>query len=494
MQLHIYSEGDLQRGLGHLVRCMAYACAWRQRGGEVTWIVDGDNHALRYLQAETVVWAAWQHQLPLSFLPGEWDVALADSYSATEALLSTIAATYAQVVYLDDTFRLAYPRGLVVHGAPGGSGDRAGDADWLCGPAWQPLRPAFWSHPEARAVKEQVEQILIIMGGTDVRNLLPLAAEQARHCFPLACIHVVLGAGATTVPDGVICHRNLNDEQMAALMKQCDLAISAAGQTSFELLACRLPAVLIQIADNQSNQLAQWVALKVFRSAGHWQSPALAAHLSVALHDLESPVSRRAFIDAMDAIPCGQGAGVLVKLLVCQKYLKQVLSVPGGVLIPFCLLSRALALAVLALRNTPDVANQMICSRAIPEEEHLGFIEAQRQDCFNVNYGFFEDEQLLGVVALQRIDWHEGLAWLDIYKNVFLRQRGLGARLLDAIFQVAFQYLQLNTIMLQVKQDNDRAIHFYLARGFVLCGQGESHKHGLLEMKYEYRGTYDPKV
>jgi len=315
MQLHIYSEGDLRRGLGHLVRCMAYACAWRQRGGDVTWFVDGDDHARCYLQAENVVWSAWQQQLPVPSLPGEGDVALVDSYSASEALLSTIAESYAQVVYLDDTFRLVYPRGLVVHGAPGTECVHAGDADWLCGPAWQPLRPAFWSQPEARFVKEQVEQILIIMGGTDVRNLLPLAAEQARHCFPLARIHVVLGAGATTVPDGVICYSNLNDEQMAALMKQCDLAISAAGQTSFELLACRLPAVLIQVADNQSNQLAQWVALKVFRSAGHWQSPKLTTRLAEALVGLSSRVSRQECIEKMISIPCGGGAPALVNLL-----------------------------------------------------------------------------------------------------------------------------------------------------------------------------------
>ena len=73
MQLHIYTEGDLRRGLGHLVRCMAYACAWRQRGGEVTWVVDGDDHARRYVQAEKVVWSAWQHLLPVSFLPGWHD-------------------------------------------------------------------------------------------------------------------------------------------------------------------------------------------------------------------------------------------------------------------------------------------------------------------------------------------------------------------------------------------------------------------------------------
>ena len=37
-ELWIFTEGDLQRGLGHLTRCSAYASAWRGQGGKVHWV------------------------------------------------------------------------------------------------------------------------------------------------------------------------------------------------------------------------------------------------------------------------------------------------------------------------------------------------------------------------------------------------------------------------------------------------------------------------
>lgn len=334
MQLHIYTEGDLSCGLGHIIRCMAYAHAWRERGGQVVWWVDGDTLAQSYLASEMVHWGPWQTQLQdLGAYPDSY--ALLDSYRAEQRVLDRLADQYAELICLDDEYRLSYRQGFVVHGAPGEAPVGGTGAAWLCGPTWQPLRPAFWALPSSREPQGAVEQLLIVMGGTDVRNLLPVMIAWARRCFPSATIHAVAGCERSDLPPEVVCHHHLDDRQMAALMTSCDLAVSAAGQTTFELLAARLPAVLVQVADNQAGQITAWDAQGVFVSAGAWSDPELETTVCAALSRLADKQARQVCLDAMTSLSCGKGAPGLVRLVLGRRYLMQSVHTPYGTLVPF---------------------------------------------------------------------------------------------------------------------------------------------------------------
>jgi len=470
MQLHIYTEGDHSCGLGHIIRCMAYAEAWRARGGQVIWWVDGDALAKSYLRDEQVHYGPWQTQMSQEVsYPDAY--ALLDSYRVAQWMVERLASGYGNIICLDDEYRLNYPRGFVVHGAPGETPASATGATWLCGPMWQPLRPAFWALPASREPRESVQQILIIMGGTDVRRLLPVMVSWAQQCFPAATLHAIVAAGGQDLPPEVICHHHLDDRQMAALMTKCDLAISAAGQTTFELLAARLPAVLVQVADNQASQMAAWHQLGVFISAGAWDAPALQAAVFAALSTLANKPARQVCLDAMTHLSCGKGAPGLVGLVLGRRYLTQAVHTPHGTLVPFACLSRQQSLRMLALRNDPRIAEQMMQTRIITEEEHLAFVERQKSDLYNVNYALMdEQDQPLGMVALQGIDWCARQASLGIYKNVDLAVAGLGGRLMSALRYVAFQQLQLASLSLGVKADNLRARAFYQKQGFTVIG------------------------
>ncbi|UXY15553.1 hypothetical protein N8I74_00620 [Chitiniphilus purpureus] len=302
MRLWLYSEGDASRGMGHLSRCLAYATAWRGQGGTVRWVVDGDAAAQALLAAQDVVWQAWQAAPPL---PGASDVAIVDSYSAEPAALQRIAACAARVMYLDDTERLDYPAGLVIHAAPGLGGDR-GEARWARGPMWQPLRPAFAEVPQRR-VLPAVTRVLVLMGGTDPRGLTPRMVALARKAYPLAQIHAVLGGPAAPAPDNCTVHRQLDDAAMCAQMLAADLAISAAGQTVSELARCGTPAVLVAVAENQHKQLREWPVLGTAIAAGWWHDPQLDRQLLAALAALATPQARAAMARAGQAAVDGQG-------------------------------------------------------------------------------------------------------------------------------------------------------------------------------------------
>ncbi|MFB0954970.1 MAG: hypothetical protein QMB70_10915, partial [Aeromonadaceae bacterium] len=249
LPLWIFSEGDQKRGLGHLSRCSAYAAAWRLQGGEVHWVVDGDNTAQKFLSTEKITWRKWNKDKLFNL--ADHAVALVDSYCAPLTVLQKISVSFLHTVYLDDTFRIPYPKGLVIHAACCASSQDTGDTHWLTGHRWQPLRPEFWDRKERNIIRNHIQNILIIMGGTDTSNLTASVYEITRKEFPLAIIHVVTNNIIIEDPN---CknHSQLNAQEIANLMYTCDIAISAAGQTMFELIACTLPSIIIKTAENQS--------------------------------------------------------------------------------------------------------------------------------------------------------------------------------------------------------------------------------------------------
>ena len=76
------------------------------------------------LEGESVSWGRWQQQS----IPPQQAVAIVDSYSASLETLQSMAAGFVRVMYLDDTERLDYPEGMVVHASPGPHGDKSGAA------------------------------------------------------------------------------------------------------------------------------------------------------------------------------------------------------------------------------------------------------------------------------------------------------------------------------------------------------------------------------
>lgn len=300
--LWIFSEGDKVRGLGHLSRCSAYAQAWQQQGGSVHWVVDGDELASTFLMEESVCWGSWQ----LQHIPPQQAVAIVDSYSASLETLQSIANGFVRVIYLDDTERLDYPEGMVIHASPGAHGNKSGATIWRWGPGWQPLRAPFWSLPTRTRFPDRVERILIIMGGTDVRDLTPRLVSRLRQYHPDMELNIVNRESDNRL-SGCRQHHRLDAEQMAALMSHCDLAISAAGQVTYELARCGLPGILIGVADNQRRQLTGWCSSDAFISAGWWHDTDLFFLLEQGLTALSAPDERARRSQVLQELMAGNG-------------------------------------------------------------------------------------------------------------------------------------------------------------------------------------------
>ena len=317
--LTIFCEGDAVRGLGHVSRCSAYAEAWVAAGGQVRWMLDGDARAAAMAMATGAVsLGPWQDGL------AEWsngDLALVDSYVADAEVLGVLAEHFRTVVWLDDTRRLTYPAGVVVHP---GLDDRAtpdwatpGAAEWLTGPKWQPLRAAFGRVPKRTDVRAEVERILVLMGGGDLRGLGPAMAGLARQVYPAARIDLI-GSADGVAPD-IVVHHDVDAAVMVALMSQADIAISAAGQTLSELACCATPTVLVGIADNQAANVAHWPDRSGFISADFWDGPDRDDRVLAALNGLRPAQVRAATARQSAALIDGGGVARLFRHLAARR-------------------------------------------------------------------------------------------------------------------------------------------------------------------------------
>ena len=138
------------------------------------------------------------------------------------------------------------------------------DCRLLLGPRFALLQPEYARLHRLALPRVQVERILVYFGGGDPDGQLTAKSlSAAQIAFPTSYVDVVYPYDLSEVwrrleaiaarTDKIILHRNL--PSLAQLISSADLAIGAAGASSWERLCLGLPAVTAVCADNQ-NQVA----------------------------------------------------------------------------------------------------------------------------------------------------------------------------------------------------------------------------------------------
>ncbi len=162
------------------------------------------------------------------------------------------------------------------------------DCQLLCGAEYALLRPEFsqWrSYSLKRRKHGPLEHLLINLGGVDKDNITgQILTALTTGTLPKSCqITVVMGTTApwikevkqqaTEIPWPT--QVKVGVSNMAELMANSDLAIGAAGATSWERCCLGLPTIMLVLADNQStiaNRLQKAGAAAVLQKDFHEQS------------------------------------------------------------------------------------------------------------------------------------------------------------------------------------------------------------------------------
>ncbi len=271
------ADADQVIATGHLMRTLTIAEECAERGVPVCFVLSA-GESERIFKALCPEWAKYQirilpgsyrrpeEELPVlkSLLEQEKPQALLiDSYYVTETYLKELKG-YTRIFYLDDLRSFDYPVDTVINydvisrdELPRYQSGYQNAQKQLLGAAYTPLRKQFGGVPYQ--IREQVAQVLITTGGTDDANITGKILTSVRQATENTVeIHVVVGKlnknkdwlRKSAERLGRI-HLHENVLQMADLMQRCDLALSAAGTTLYELCAVGVPTICFAIADNQ---------------------------------------------------------------------------------------------------------------------------------------------------------------------------------------------------------------------------------------------------
>lgn len=317
-------------GLGHLQRCLALASALREQGVECAFLA-ADEPAVRCRIRVSGFTA-----IPLKDVePGsedDWTAALeiaaqercsgvvVDSYRIDERYLSELRAAGLVVTAIDDMARFPIGCHLVVNGGVEAESlayrPSASDTRFLLGPRFAMLGEGFWN-VEPRRVADEVQEVLVMMGGADGCNLTPAVLEALDALRGDFSVAAVIGPffenGAEVEAIASRCRRRVRlvriPDSVRGLMLKADLAVSAAGQTLYELAATGTPAVAAQVAENQANNLGGFSRHGVISPIGFGGRKQFQRALAQVLSSLLTcPQRRRQMSQAGQRLVDGLGA------------------------------------------------------------------------------------------------------------------------------------------------------------------------------------------
>lgn len=142
-------------------------------------------------------------------------------------------------------------------------------------------------------------------------------------------------------------------------------------------------------------------------------------------------------------------------------------------LINFSNLSEDESLMVLSWRNSELVRKYMFNKNIITQSEHKLFINKLSNDTKNVYYLIKDNRNniYIGVIYLNNMNKN---AYLGIYKNPEIKN--LGNILIKLLFDISWNYFNLDVLKLEVIEDNKKAIDFYIKFGFEIKNIYESNK------------------
>ena len=343
--IYLRADGNKQIASGHLMRCLTIARSLRHKDILPVFLVS-DSDSIEMLQNILTQEEKASHAFPVIHLQTDYtdleqelpvlekilqtqppECLLVDSYFATADYFDALQGL-CPIAYIDDLQAFDAPLDLVINY------DLAPDTSFyqnarrvLAGGTYTPLREQFSLNQYH--VWEQVRDVFLSTGATDpwyiTANLIRYLLEDPQ--WEDTSFHVITGPmhhsreqllALSGSDERVVLHENVQD--MASLMKECDLAVSAGGTTLFELCAIGVPSLSFAFADNHLPGIRDFATADLIPTLGDVRTnPDFILHAAQTLSQLAADHSRRAEQSsrmriAIDGAGANRIAGALLKL------------------------------------------------------------------------------------------------------------------------------------------------------------------------------------
>ena len=270
-------------GSGHVMRCKSVASALADKGEEVAFITAdhrGDSLLGGFpsfcLNSDWLNMNDELQQLEEIIRAKKPSLILIDSYKVTEKYFDSLYGL-TKTAYIDDlNAGLWNVDCLINYNIFAQSYDYSRYdgkiTRLLLGTSYTPLREEF-RVSKPHVIREKISDVLISAGGADPAMMTEKIIGRVCPEFPEVNFHFVIGALNPRIESikkfsgrNIILH--VNERNMSGLMRECDVAVSAAGSTLYELCACGTPSVTYVLADNQIDAAEMFGRLGIMINAG----------------------------------------------------------------------------------------------------------------------------------------------------------------------------------------------------------------------------------
>ena len=371
MKVALRADASLQMGSGHVMRCLTLADALKARGAQCHFIsrvhpghlleaIHQRGYKVNSLVAPVIraqaatktiaidvpdiqqepahaAWlgSTWQTDAQetaaiLADLQPDWLVV--DHYALDQHWEEVLAPHYRKLMVIDDLADRHHCCDLLLDQNLGRQPEQyaplvPAHCQVLTGPQYALLRPEFAAlRPyslQRRQARPALRQLLITMGGIDQPNATGQVLQALKTCaLPADCrITVIMGLTAPWLqnvrelaaqmpwPTEVVV--NVND--MARRMTDSDLAIGAAGSTSWERCCLGLPTLMVVLAENQQAGAQALEAAHAARLIGSVSN--IATQLPQAVRELSDSKHQMRMSLAASSITNGQGVEKILKAM-----------------------------------------------------------------------------------------------------------------------------------------------------------------------------------
>ena len=283
-----------QTGLGHLWRSLSLAQALERHGVSSHFLLHPDPRGKELVDRVGFRAELWGGTDPFGEEDARETLGLAKAKAATAVVVDyhDIPVSYIQrlrrgglfTAVRDDLALRALPADLVINGNADAQGlgyERwGGGTQFLVGPRYAMLSKEY-EDPAPRVISRQVRRILVVLGGGDSQGWMsPLLdrLDRVPGDFELSAMLGPFFQGGDEIREtaGRLKRRVrliTAQDSLTPWIAQADAAVSAAGQTLYELAALGCPTVAVQAADNQSGQMRALERAGTLRGAGRAGEP-----------------------------------------------------------------------------------------------------------------------------------------------------------------------------------------------------------------------------
>jgi len=504
MNICFRADASLMIGSGHIMRCLALADVLRNNGAQCHFIcralpghfgekIEGKGHRLTLLTSGDDEPAAAKAPTHAHWLGSSWRVdaeqtaaalrdarpewLVVDHYALDAVWERELRPHVVRIMAIDDLADRNHDADLLLDQNLGREERDYGDLVpqgclLLIGPRYALLRPEFASlrdYSLTRRRNPSLRHIMISFGGVDAVNATGrvLTALQLTE-LPVECyLTVVMGAQSSSL-DTVCeqatssrwpCEVRVDVTAMAQLMAESDLAIGAAGSTSWERCCLGLPTLLIVAADNQLSTAHNLELAGGARLIGALDD--IARNLPAKFASWTNPVSLAQMATAAANLCDGGGCARVLDRMA----LRGVSVAMESPLYRIRPISESDLEEVLRWRNHPDVSKHMFTQHTITPAEHKAWFDRNSQDRNRHMLVFEVDGRASGFVQFKTSGPKNTADW-----GFYIAPGappGTGRKLGQTALAYAFDTLRVRKLYGRALSSNGRSIAFHRALGFT---------------------------